>query len=527
MTDEQWEAADARVLGRVPQRRPRRARPPRRAAWSTTASSCAQRPPRAGRRHAPARRPTPSVVRRPRHGRAATSTPEPTTAGPIARGPASSVPGRRAAARSLPAAARCRWPDRGRHLPLAAHPRPRASPRRPRRLPDLAALGVSHLYLSPIAEAVPGLDPRLRRHRPDPHPRASSAARTASRALVDGVPRRPGSALAHRHRAQPPRRPPGQPVVVGPAAARAGAAAAPRSSTSTGTRRSASCAIRAPRCSATTTAASSRPATSRSAGATGRAGSSSSATTTTSSRCAGGRRRRSSPRSPAAPATTCSAWPPGVLARVEDATVDLDDRDADLAVAERTALARLADPAVAAAPSTPSSAAINADADRLDAVPRPASTTGWPAGRSATPSSTTGGSSTSTRSSATRMERPDAFDLLHRLPAELRRPRASSTACASTTSTASPTRPATSTRLRGARRPDGLAARREDPAAAARTSPPWPVDGTTGYEVADLLGGWLTDPAGADALTRRLARARPASDRTLRARSPSRPGARC
>lgn len=186
-----------------------------------------------------------------------------------------------------------------------------------------------------------------------------------------------------------------------------------------------------------------------------------------------------------------------VLARVEDDDLGDDDRAADLAVAERTALVRLADPAVHEALEA-ELAALTADVDRLDAV--------LAAQHHRLARWTIGDDELDYRRFfdvdtlvATRAERPEVFDALHALPCRL----------------------VAEGLVEGLRidHVDGLA----DPQAyldhlrAATGSgtwltvekilrtgedlpPSWPVGGTTGYEVADLLGGWLTDPAGADAL---------------------------
>lgn len=203
-----------------------------------------------------------------------------------------------------------------------------------------------------------------------------------------------------------------------------------------------------------------------------------------------------------------------LLARVEDETVDLDARDADLQVAERTALARLADPAVSAALDA-ELADLNADVDRLDAVlthQQHHRLARWQLGRAEglyrrffDVDALVG----------TRVDDPAVFDALHRLPLRL----------------------AAEGAVDGLRvdHVDGL----RDPAAylerlRAELGPDrwllvekvlrpgedlpagWPVDGTTGYEVADLLGAWLTEPSGAGELTD-LWRSAVGEDRTFEA----------
>ena len=187
-----------------------------------------------------------------------------------------------------------------------------------------------------------------------------------------------------------------------------------------------------------------------------------------------------------------------LLARAEAPTADPHERDADLLVADRTVRSRLADPNVASALDAVLEA-VSTDADRLDLVlsRQHFRLARW----------TVGDAELDYRRffdvdslAATRMERPLTFELLHRLPAEL---------------LGDPV-------VDGLRvdHVDGLA----DPADYLRALrelagpetwlvvekilrhdeelPPWPVAGTTGYEVADLLGGWLTDPVGADVLRR-------------------------
>jgi (1->4)-alpha-D-glucan 1-alpha-D-glucosylmutase len=99
---------------------------------------------------------------------------------------------------------------------------------------------------------------------------------------------------------------------------------------------------------------------------------------------------------------------------------------------------------------------------------------------------------------ATRMEGSVTFDLLHRLPAELLDlDVVDGLRVDHVDGLADPARYLAS--LRDLAGPSAwilvekILRRDED-------LPPWPVDGTTGYEVTDLLGGWLTDPEGAGTL---------------------------
>jgi (1->4)-alpha-D-glucan 1-alpha-D-glucosylmutase len=186
-----------------------------------------------------------------------------------------------------------------------------------------------------------------------------------------------------------------------------------------------------------------------------------------------------------------------VLARSEGPTADPDGRDADLQVAERLARQRLARPDVATALAVELDA-ITADADRLDLV---LSRQHYRLARW-----TVGDAELDYRRffdvdslAATRMEEPVAFDLVHQLPGAL-----------------APLDVVDGLRVDHV---DGLA----DPGAYLRDlralvgdaawlvvekilqrdehlPTEWPVAGTTGYEVADLLGGWLTDPDGAAVL---------------------------
>jgi (1->4)-alpha-D-glucan 1-alpha-D-glucosylmutase len=208
-----------------------------------------------------------------------------------------------------------------------------------------------------------------------------------------------------------------------------------------------------------------------------------------------------------------------VLARVEDDDLAADARIVDLAVAERTALVRLAEPTARDALDVELTA-INADLDRLDAI--------LAAQHHRLARWTVGDDELDYRRFfdvdtlvATRADRPQVFDALHALPCRL----------------------VADGLVEGLRidHVDGLA----DPQAyldhlrAATGSATWltvekilrtgedlpttwPVGGTTGYEVADLLGGWLTDPAGGDALLagwqERVGEDRPFEDAALEAR---------
>ena len=187
-----------------------------------------------------------------------------------------------------------------------------------------------------------------------------------------------------------------------------------------------------------------------------------------------------------------------VLRSVEDATVDLDARDADLLVAERTTQARLADTVTSGAALDEELAALNTDVDRLDAVldnQQHYRLARWRVG----PAELDYRRFFDVDSlAATRIERRDVFEAIHALPLRL----------------------AADGVVDGLRidHVDGLPTRRLPRSPAARLPDDawlvvekilrpgeelperWPVDGTTGYEVADLLGAWLTDPHGANEL---------------------------
>ncbi|MBA2280542.1 MAG: malto-oligosyltrehalose synthase, partial [Acidimicrobiia bacterium] len=187
-----------------------------------------------------------------------------------------------------------------------------------------------------------------------------------------------------------------------------------------------------------------------------------------------------------------------VMARVEDQTADIGARDTDLRVAERTALARLDDPAVAAAVDVELDE-LAADHDRLEALleQQHHRLARWRIGASELDYRRFFDVDTLV---ATRTDDDATWELLHRLPIQLVNAGA----------------------VDGLRvdHVDGL----RDPAAhlgrlrkevgddpwllvekilrADEDLPEdWPVDGTTGYEVAELLGGWLTDPGGAAMLS--------------------------
>ncbi|MDQ2648780.1 MAG: malto-oligosyltrehalose synthase, partial [Actinomycetota bacterium] len=186
-----------------------------------------------------------------------------------------------------------------------------------------------------------------------------------------------------------------------------------------------------------------------------------------------------------------------LLARGEGLVLP-DERDADLGVATRTALARLADPATAAALDA-ELAAINADPDRLQLVldHQHHRLARW----------TMGDAELGYRRffdvdalAATRIDDPATFELLHALPIELvARGLVEGLRIDHVDGLADPA--GYLQQLRDLVGPDAwlvvekIVRRDED-------LPPWPVHGTTGYEVADLLGGWLTDPAGAAVLQR-------------------------
>lgn len=190
-----------------------------------------------------------------------------------------------------------------------------------------------------------------------------------------------------------------------------------------------------------------------------------------------------------------------VLARVEDETIDLGARDADLQVAERTALSRLGDTDVAAALDA-ELADLQADVDRLDAVLRHQQhhrLARW----------TVGDAELDYRRFfdvdslvATRVERPEVFDAIHRLPLRLA---AEGLVDGLRIDHVDGLRdPTAYVRLLSEALPDGAWLVVEKILRPGEDLPDaWagPVDGTTGYEVADLVGAWLTDPDGAARLT--------------------------
>jgi (1->4)-alpha-D-glucan 1-alpha-D-glucosylmutase len=187
-----------------------------------------------------------------------------------------------------------------------------------------------------------------------------------------------------------------------------------------------------------------------------------------------------------------------VLARSEAPGVPADDRDADLEVAERTALTRLADPATSQALDL-ELAQINADPDRLDLVlaRQHHRLARW----------TIGDAELDYRRFfdvdelvATRADAPATFDLLHRLPLDLLRSDVvDGLRVDHVDGLTDPT--AYLAQLRAAAGDDAWLVvekivRRDEQLL------PWPVEGTTGYEVVDLLGGWLSDERGAGVLHR-------------------------
>jgi (1->4)-alpha-D-glucan 1-alpha-D-glucosylmutase len=184
-----------------------------------------------------------------------------------------------------------------------------------------------------------------------------------------------------------------------------------------------------------------------------------------------------------------------LLARAEG-TARTDERDTDLAVATRTAHARLADPATAQALEA-ELASITADADRLQLIldHQHHRLARW----------TMGDAELGYRRffdvdalAATRMEDPDAFDLLHDLPTGLVADGVvDGLRIDHVDGLADPARYLAQLRERVG---GGAWLLVEKILRHDEALPPWPVDGTTGYEVADLLGGWLADPTGAAAL---------------------------
>jgi (1->4)-alpha-D-glucan 1-alpha-D-glucosylmutase len=187
-----------------------------------------------------------------------------------------------------------------------------------------------------------------------------------------------------------------------------------------------------------------------------------------------------------------------LLVRVEDEQVDLDARDADLLVAERTVLARLADAAVTGALDAELDE-LNADVDRLDLLleQQHYRLARWRVGQSELDYRRFFDVDSLV---ATAVERPAVFDELHRLPIDLAAGGlVDGLRIDHVDGLRDPT--AYANRLREAL-PQGAWIVVEKILRPGEDLPEsWPVDGTTGYEVADLLGAWLTDPAGADSLT--------------------------
>ena len=183
-----------------------------------------------------------------------------------------------------------------------------------------------------------------------------------------------------------------------------------------------------------------------------------------------------------------------LLARAEERGARPDERDADLAVAERTVLARLSDPATGRALDE-ELARLGADADALDLVigRQHYRLARW----------TVGDAELDYRRFfdvdalvATRMDGPGTFDVLHGLVAELLAAGAvEGLRVDHVDGIADPG--AYLRRLRGLAGPDAWLLVEKILRGHEELPTSWPVDGTTGYEVADLLGAWLTDPAGA------------------------------
>jgi (1->4)-alpha-D-glucan 1-alpha-D-glucosylmutase len=198
-----------------------------------------------------------------------------------------------------------------------------------------------------------------------------------------------------------------------------------------------------------------------------------------------------------------------LLARADDTTRP-DERDADLAVAERTALARLGDPATSAALDA-ELARLNADVEALDLVigRQHYRLARW----------TVGDAELDYRRFfdvdalvATNMQGASTFDVLHGLPAELLAADAvDGLRVDHVDGLADPG--AYLRRLRGLAGPARWLLVEKIVRGDEELPADWPVDGTTGYEVADLLGAWLTDPRGAEALQQAWA-ARTGEDRT-------------
>jgi (1->4)-alpha-D-glucan 1-alpha-D-glucosylmutase len=185
-----------------------------------------------------------------------------------------------------------------------------------------------------------------------------------------------------------------------------------------------------------------------------------------------------------------------LLAAAERSTVDASARAADLAVAERTARVRLDQPGGTAALAAELDA-ISADPDRLDLVlaRQHHRLARW----------AIGDAELGYRRffdvdalAATRMDGPAAFDLVHRLALELvADPAVDGLRVDHVDGLVDPA--AYLSTLRQLAGPDAWLLV-EKILRADEALPAWPVAGTTGYEVAELLGGWLTDPAGAAAL---------------------------
>jgi (1->4)-alpha-D-glucan 1-alpha-D-glucosylmutase len=188
-----------------------------------------------------------------------------------------------------------------------------------------------------------------------------------------------------------------------------------------------------------------------------------------------------------------------LLARAEDRHARADERDADLAVADRTALARLAAPAASTALED-ELARINADPDALDLVigRQHYRLARWTVGDAELDYRRFFDVDTLV---ATRMQSHGTFDVLHGLPAELLAAGAvDGLRVDHVDGLADPA--AYLRRLRGLAGPDAWLLVEKIVRGDEELPADWPVEGTTGYEVADLLGAWLTDPEGATVLRR-------------------------
>jgi len=186
-----------------------------------------------------------------------------------------------------------------------------------------------------------------------------------------------------------------------------------------------------------------------------------------------------------------------VLERVED-TAEHEAREADLLVAERTAAARLGDPSVSAALDAELQA-LHADHDALDVVLdrlQHYRLARWRVGHAELVYRRFFDVDTLV---ATRAERPAVFEALHRLPLRLlEEGLVDGLRIDHVDGLRDPT--AYLERLRSLMPAGAWLLVEKIVRAGEDLAEGWPVDGTTGYEVADLLGAWLTDPDGADRL---------------------------